>query len=703
MGSTLVPFTIMILAIGKCKQNFIHVFFAMLTTSSLRQHFHRLLFMRCVASNSYRQQKNMKAKCEGEEDIEDDEEEEEDDGDSINTSSRASYDDDLYHATPKPYFEAYQHGNSSRRTSTKPPHTVSTSKESNGIPLKITLRKSCASVAPMVAEMRAVLTSPPNGYGDITDGDSIRVANDHMSVDPDSRSISHQQPSNQTDQSRVHTSTKGKGKDTKLSSSIACQGPKSVHKHRLSGDCAEDDQMKPSVKQRKVAINGEGRCIVTLKLASEALKGSLDHADLAGKPHVQTVADATAMRSASGRSDTVVRSNSICGSDRSSHLPMREHTSSDGTQVADGYHDTTQLPTSSACQKSNDASSPQDSEVDHRPSDVIDGEHCTACPSEETTCTQPTKVIQDRSATAQDSHHTQRFRHSYKTQSIAPRSPASQYDFDVHQQRASGHGGLSSRSVVIDLTEQHEGSDIDHSRGYEASTTHDGDENESCVDTDATITKNGTSTDRGLGVYPGTSEVASSNCDGAVAIKVESHEDSGQVNQVLSTGAGTVSQACTAGADPSQPNAVGPAEAMSMIVTANQDSAQTDSSLVKLEAREVSEKTEKQPTALEKARLKVIWDARSDCPSFINLRKCRSYQDLFAQLEHHRPPTLKGNRIKAAEIVLVNAVEAGIAESPNCRLLLDDGEEAFDHLTDVLKGYTPDIRPKLRLVVEYLE
>ena len=112
---------------------------------------------------------------------------------------------------------------------------------------------------------------------------------------------------------------------------------------------------------------------------------------------------------------------------------------------------------------------------------------------------------------------------------------------------------------------------------------------------------------------------------------------------------------------------------------------------------------EERPTALERARVSVSWEAETDCPDFISLKRCISYENLFTQLERRLPARHAGRKIGAAEIRLTNASAAGIEESPNCRILRDDGEDAFEHLTEVLNEYTPQVRPKLKLMVEFWE
>lgn len=259
--------------------------------------------------------------------------------------------------------------------------------------------------------------------------------------------------------------------------------------------------------------------------------------------------------------------------------------------------------------------------------------------------------------------------------------------------------GSIARSIVIDLTVEDEGSEAGH---VEGSTLLYNSRNESCADPDQAADNPGVSTNRKLAADLSTSGVPSCRSDGMSTIKVETAVDIGQVELTVPDSiGGTALEDFTADVDPAQPDAIAIAAVSSTSETTTEDHAGNVSSLVKHEVAEEPQAIEKQQTALERAGIMVVWDAESIIPSLIDLGRCRNHQDLFAQLEHLRPPEIDGRKIKNAEIVLTNAVEAGISESPNCRLLQDDGEAAFDHLTEVLKGYTPEIRPELRLVVQY--
>ena len=105
--------------------------------------------------------------------------------------------------------------------------------------------------------------------------------------------------------------------------------------------------------------------------------------------------------------------------------------------------------------------------------------------------------------------------------------------------------------------------------------------------------------------------------------------------------------------------------------------------------------------ALERARVAVYWDINTDCPSFIPLRHCKTHQDFFLLLSSRQPTRVKERRIKAVEVRLTNAEEAGITQNPNCYVEEDTGEDAFDQMMDVLTAYSPEVRPRLNIKVEF--
>ena len=132
--------------------------------------------------------------------------------------------------------------------------------------------------------------------------------------------------------------------------------------------------------------------------------------------------------------------------------------------------------------------------------------------------------------------------------------------------------------------------------------------------------------------------------------------------------------------------------------------ASPDCVLIKAEVpnkHETAPRFSEPQSALERAKVSVHWDSEPDFPSFIVLRRCKTYEDFFAQLRHHRPRNLQDRAMKSAAIRLTNAEAAGITESPNCRMPEDDGEGAFDHLTDVLRKYSSEVRAELKVTVEF--
>ena len=107
-------------------------------------------------------------------------------------------------------------------------------------------------------------------------------------------------------------------------------------------------------------------------------------------------------------------------------------------------------------------------------------------------------------------------------------------------------------------------------------------------------------------------------------------------------------------------------------------------------------------TAFQQAKVFVWWpNMDRDCPDFVKLQCCGSYADVFAQLEECLPEEFEEKRIRAAKIKLANAEATEIVESPNGRMLAVGGEAAFENLVEVLEQYTPHVRPKLELTVEF--
>ena len=107
-------------------------------------------------------------------------------------------------------------------------------------------------------------------------------------------------------------------------------------------------------------------------------------------------------------------------------------------------------------------------------------------------------------------------------------------------------------------------------------------------------------------------------------------------------------------------------------------------------------------TAFQQAKVFVWWpNMDRDCPDFVKLQCCGSYVDVFSQLEECLPEEFEEKRIRAAKIKLANAEDTGIVESPNGRMLAVGGEAAFENLVEVLEQYTPRVRPKLELTVEF--
>lgn len=106
-------------------------------------------------------------------------------------------------------------------------------------------------------------------------------------------------------------------------------------------------------------------------------------------------------------------------------------------------------------------------------------------------------------------------------------------------------------------------------------------------------------------------------------------------------------------------------------------------------------------SALERARISVYWDSQPDFPDFLVLRRCKTVEDLFAQLRALQPDDLRHRTIKTAKIGLINAEAVGITESPNCRINEEYGEDAFEYLTEILSAYNGEVRPKLKVTVEF--
>lgn len=101
---------------------------------------------------------------------------------------------------------------------------------------------------------------------------------------------------------------------------------------------------------------------------------------------------------------------------------------------------------------------------------------------------------------------------------------------------------------------------------------------------------------------------------------------------------------------------------------------------------------------VQRARIFVYWTP--DISTVMTLRNCENHRDLFTKLERTRPSE-EDRAMKSVTVRFSNAQAAAVPNCRTCRILVEDGEDAFEYLTDVLSDYAPEVRPELEITIEF--